>query len=205
MRRRVVITGIGAQLTAPLAIKQTTLADANASLAFGNLPNPAGSLVGIAGGTNLYQITPTVQRTLTISQSGASSGTRVTIKNNGTVPVIIAPNAISIQGPTYIAPGGEWRAFSLGSAWIASPQVQCGVTTLVNGVSPVITADITATSRIVATLKNVSGVFGTIAANARTNGTKAGGGSFQLSSLLSSTGAVVVTDQGDYDWHICGS
>jgi hypothetical protein len=106
--------------------------------------------------------------------------------------------------PTYVPPGSELElTYAVGqNMWFASPIVQSGTIALTNGVSANIPADITALSRIVATLKTVSGAFGTPVCGGRVVGTRAGGGLFVITSTLPATGATVATDQGTYDWQV---
>lgn len=183
--------------------------DAAAELGFGTVATS--TLQGCSCGDNLVNVTPTASRVLTIDKPANNSRpTSIRVRNlTATANVVInftftGGAALAVGSPTYCPPSSEVELTYdfINNRWDVMPYVQSGTTTLVNGVSPVITADIAAASRIVATLKNVSGVFGTIAANVRTNGTKVGGGSFQLTSILPATGATVATDQGDYDWHI---
>lgn len=183
--------------------------DAAANIGFGATAAP--DMIGCSTGFNLINATPTATRVLTFNRPvGNSRPTTFRVRNltitaNININFTFAGGAVLAPGnPTYCPPGSEVELTYdfINGRWDVMPYVQSGTTTLVNGVSPVITADIAAASRIVATLKNVSGVFGTIAANVRTNGTKVGGGSFQLTSILPATGATVATDQGDYDWHI---
>lgn len=202
-----VVTGAGAQLTSNLALNQVTLADANATLAWGWIPNPAGAIIGIAAGINVYEIQPSVARTLTLGRA-SNDGTRVIIKNDGDQIVTLAvTGGALIVGPSYIVPRGRWEAYTAGNVWIANPQVQAGVTTLVTGVSPVITADISASSRITATLKDINGgtLGNVIVAKTadRVVGARGAGGVFKLTSV-SLAGATVATDVGIYDWHVVG-
>lgn len=207
------ITGIGAIIVANAA-RDIAMPDAAARLSFGN--NAAGTLAGLTTGTNIVRGTPSAHRVLTIDRpnSVVAAGiptfiTTIIVRNSSTAFAI----DLSLQGGT-IAPGSATYCAPSSDVvitydpildlWMVSSVVQSGVTTLVNGISPAIPADITANSRIVVTWKTSNGAAGVpiVTAANRTNGTRAGGGQFIVNSVALATGVVVGTDQGSYDWHV---
>jgi hypothetical protein len=122
----------------------------------------------------------------------------------GTGPTTI--RAISDGGLMFVAeatPNVLYFSSGNGTDWI--PLTMSGTTTLVNGVSPLIPAYVSATTRIVAGYTNLNGSagIGTLAAltSDRVNGNP---GSFRIRSL-SPTGAVVATDQSTVEWHIANN
>lgn len=81
--------------------------------------------------------------------------------------------------------------------------IQKGSVALVNGVSPFIPADITASSSIVASLKIFSGGGGgiiNVKSTDRVNGLATAGGGFKITSIASGNGSTSGTDNGTYDW-----
>jgi len=80
--------------------------------------------------------------------------------------------------------------------------MQGGTTTLVLGISPLIVANITPTSRIVCTVKDPAGVnltasYGALASS-RVNGTP---GSFRITAMLAA-GTINILDGSTVDWLI---
>lgn len=110
---QITITGIAAQLSGAHIYKSVTLADANATLSFGDIPVTAGAVMGVSGGNHDYTITPTAARALAI-ENGGNTGARLRIKNNGTFPVTLSATGATpptFLGPTIIPPKGTWYAF----------------------------------------------------------------------------------------------
>jgi hypothetical protein len=201
-------SGAGVSLNAPLAWN-VAMSDAANRLSFGNVA--AATMVGINGGTNVVTCTPTANRVLTIDpQAQSTRPTTIIVRNRAAVGsgfnIDLTLNTLTLASgsPTYVPPGGEVliRENFIDSTWTVQPYVQAGSVALTNGVSANIPADINAASRIVMSLKTVSGAFGTPVTTTRTNGTRVGGGLFVITSTLPATGATVTTDQGTYDWFI---
>lgn len=198
----IVLTGDGVRLRGLGLVKSTGLANANATLDFNTFT--AGGVKLVDGGANFVQQgAATADRTITVNTPGIA-GTRLTINNQTAFFLPLTFVAASSGGLSYIPPFGSMSAIFDGTTWNQQERVQSGVTTLTNGVSPAILADVTANSRIVVTWKTSNGAAGVpiVTAANRTNGTRAGGGQFVVNSVALATGAVVATDQGTYDWHV---
>jgi hypothetical protein len=202
------IVGAGAFVAIDQSI-DLIMTDAANRLSFGN--NAAATLIGLNHGYNIIQCTPTAARVLTIDRPQGTQGTTyILVVNQSTafpIDIALQGGGISTGSPTYCPPAAsllivfDFRAPAT-THWFVLPYVQAGTVALTNGVSAAIVADVTANSRIVASLKTVSGAFGSPVCGTRTIGTRAGGGSFVITSTLPATGATVATDQGTYDWHI---
>ncbi len=203
------IVGNGSVVVAPGATQSLTMSNANNRLSFGTVA--AGTLIGVNCAKNIVRCTPTAARTLTIDNPNSnSSSTEILIQNLGSFPIdlVFSAGTVASGSTSYVPPLSQIRIvfdFAQGAGsvlWTAQPIVQSGIATLTNGVSANLVADVTANSRIVSTIKTVSGAFGTPVCGGRVNGTRAGGGRFVITSTLPATGATVTTDQGTYDWHI---
>jgi hypothetical protein len=198
----IVLTGDGAILRGMNVVKVTVVPDADTTFEFA-VPAVAGSVHLVDGGDNQLFMLPSAPRTLTFRIPGRN-GSRVRFKNQSSTQVVTLVFTSGTTGDimSYVAPNGYLDCFfSSGAVMIQNP-VQSGTVALTNGVSALIPADVTATSNIVATLKTVSGAFGTPVCGGRVVNTRAAGGGFVITSTLPSTGATVATDQGTYDWHV---
>lgn len=211
-----VITGDGAVVVADSVVRELAMTDANASLRFNN--NVAGAaLIGITNATNYINCTPSTPRTLTIALPEPNVGgrTRIVIKNkSGGPPLDLAFTGGTLfdGSPSYVPAGGTVTIEQPGKVganpqnWYVLSSPQGGSVQLTNGVSAAVAADIGSNSVITATKRVHNGVSGPIImakAGDRVSGTRAGGGSFKLTST-DTGGATVATDQGTYDWHIIG-
>jgi hypothetical protein len=205
-----VVTGVETTVIAPGSSLEIGLPDAATRVAFGG---DAASTVTLISGFNLIRMTPTANRVLTFGNAPAGlSLTEVTVVNKSTafnIDLTFVVGALAPGNPTYVPPSSKARLIfdptdGVAGTWSILPFVQSGVTTLVAGVSPAIPADITANSRITSTLKTFNGASGIIAAKStdRVVGTRTGGGSFKLTSVLQAAGTTVVTDIGVYDWTV---
>lgn len=200
------VVGVGAQVIA-FTTCNILMPDAASRISFGD--NAAATLLGVNGAQHIVRCTPTADRVLTIDRPrGSSLSTLLRVHNLSTafnIDLVFPAGTVQPGSPSYVPPGSMVEivyAFS-GDLWSISPFVQAGSTTLVNGVSANIPADISLTkSRIVVTQSVTSGAFGTAIATGRVAGTRAGGGLFIITSILPATGATVTTDQGTYDWHV---
>jgi hypothetical protein len=197
------ITGAGAIVTGGSLSLSLTMPDANSRLSFGT--TALATMIGINVGINFIACTPTAARTLTIDRP--LSSTRITnfvIRNKGTAPIdlIIPAGTIAPGSPSYCPPTSEVQIYFNfpTNTWNIIPIVQAGAIALVAGVSPFIPADVTANTIILATLRTISGAFGTPKSTGRVIGSRAGGGGFTISSFLPATGAIVATDASTYDW-----
>jgi len=133
-----------------------------------------------------------------------TNGTRLSLKNQSAFNITLDFGVVASSGPSYVGPFGYAEMWFSSGTWEVEQVVQSGTVDLVNGVSPFITADISASSRIVATMKTFNGATGIAIAKGtdRVNGTNAGGGGFKITSVSQAAGATVVTDQGTYEWHV---
>jgi len=204
-----VITGVGVQLTT-LGSRTIAMSDAANRLSFGD--NAAATLLGFIGATNVVRCTPTANRVLTIDGPISVQDTTIIIRNQSTafnIDLTLVGGTIAPGSPTYVPPSSEVVITNDGfPGWLVRPIVQSGVVTLTSGVTLLIPADITANSRITATLKDING--GTLGPNItaktadRVVGTRVGGGGFKLTSI-SAAGVTVATDNGIFDWSVNNS
>jgi len=205
----ITLTGDGVIFTGDQTLN-LVMPDSNASLQFGNATGPFTTMKGCNTGYNIIDCTPGANRNLTMARAVSfSRPTVIVIRNLSTAFFIDFTFVSGLQAannPTYVPPGEQvviYCNFSNASTnWMVAPYVQRGVTTLVAGVSPAIPADISPQSRIVATLKTFNGATGIIRSTGRVDGVRAGGGEFTLTATNPATGATVITDEGDYDWHV---
>jgi hypothetical protein len=202
------LVGNGSSVFAPGGSQSLVMPDAAASLGFG--ATVAGTLIGVNSARNTIRCTPTAARVLTIAKPQGVT-TEIIIQNQGNFPIDLTFSGVAAQAvgnPTYVPPQSQLEMvfpnFGGTALWCIRPIVQAGTVALTNGVSALIPADITASSRITATLKTFSGAAGIPGALSadRVVGTRVGGGGFKITSYLLATGAVVATDQGTYDWHV---
>jgi hypothetical protein len=202
-----VISGLGAIFSCPAgtafnAVNVTTEIQFNRFSGTG-AAGGVGAINGVDLGVNHIIFGPAAPITLTVRRP--TNGTRLCMKNQSAFAVTLDFGALGITGdPSYIGPYGYAEVFFSSGTWMVEEQQQSGTAVLVNGVSALIPADISASSVIVCTLKTFSGAAGIPAAlsGGRVNGTRGAGGGFVITSFLLATGAVVATDQGTYDWHV---
>lgn len=162
--------------------------------------------IGIQNGTNFIYCNPAGDMLLTLG-SPNQENTRCVIKNITPFYITLAYQPATLSAPSYIGPFGSIEtSFNAGNGdWSTEEVVQSGTTTLVNGVSPLITADISANSIVVATLRTFTGgPIGVITAKIAdyVNGARGTTGGFVLTSVLQTTGATVATDQSVYNWFV---
>lgn len=200
------VIGAGATVIA-FTTANILVPDADSRISFGD--NAAATLLGVNGAQTVVRCTPTATRSLTIDRPRASSlSTTLRIHNLSAAQflnLVFPSGTVQPGSPTYVPPGGMVEIIYGFSAnlWSFNPVTQAGNVQLVNGVSPNIPADISANSRIVVTQSATSGTpFGTAIATGRIVGSRAGGGLFVIQSLSATTGLVVATDTGFYDWHV---
>lgn len=197
------ITGAAASVTS-LDVVFATMPDADTSYSFGAAA--VGATVVLPSRARTYiRAALTANRTIQF-QGPVAAGTDVIVKNESAFFISITYSAgVSGAGTTFIPPFMQVRLWaSNGVAWEVDSIVQSGTVVLVNGVSPAIPADITASASITVTPKIFNGAAGVAAAlNAdRVVGNKGAGGLFVVKSIAQATGAVVATDLGTYDWHV---
>jgi hypothetical protein len=191
------LVGDGVSCTGAGLVYSVVAADADNN--FSTTAAQAGATPLVGGGVNLIRANPTADRTFTFHTPG--EGTRFVIKNQSTKYITVAPTSAAPGSETYCGPQGYVNMLFFSAAnWALQNEPQSGTTVLVNGLSPVIVADVAAGSRVVATLKTWNGACGVPQVINRIVGSRASTGSFQIQSTDPATGAVVATDQGAYDW-----
>jgi hypothetical protein len=188
------------------------MSDAANRLSFGN--TATATLIGVNCGMNIIRCTPTANRVLTIDRPiNNTIATQILIRNLSTAFFIDLTFVLGTQAPgnpTYVGPSSELLLTfdATANVYFTEDAVQKGVVTLTNGVSALVTADVTAQSRITATLKDINaGTLGSggisIKGAGRVVGTRVGGGGFVITAV-DLAGTTVGTDQGIYDWNVSG-
>lgn len=114
-----------------------------------------------------------------------------------------APDATHVAPFDVGAGAGRWVAEVSSAPTPASVGLSTGTSTLVNGISPIIPATITATSKIVVTRNSLAGstAIGELLTGNRVNGAP---GSFRVSSEKDDMTGVQVGDQSVFDWQVIG-
>jgi hypothetical protein len=202
----IILTGIFAALNSPGRLRRVA-PDAATEFGFGNSTVAAsvGAVMLINGGDNLIFCNNSADRSYAFGRP-PTNGTRVRLKNQSpfNVDFTFLGSAGTTGDSTYIGPFGYIEMWLSDGTWMIDNPIQSGTVQLINGISPVIPADIAAQAVITATLKSFSGAGGKIVAKTadRVIGTHAGGGSFKLTSIDQATGATVATDTGTYDWMV---
>lgn len=200
----IVIVGSGVSLLGRGIVYVLTLPDLDSTLTF--ITPVVGAIVLANEGLNLLTMTPTANRTLTVNDSNPSA--RLRIVNQSSAFFILLTGTSIPTSQTYIPPGGifdGWR--QAGAPMVCStidiPQYGTGV--LVNGVSALIPADISANSSIGVINTNLNGSIAIgvlVALDAdKVAGTRAGGGGFVIRSLTLA-GAAVAADQSSFRWEV---
>jgi len=197
----IVIVGSGVSLLARALVFPIVLPDADATISF-TTPLVAGAVVAANEGDNLFAMTPTANRTITIGN--CSPGTRIRIVNNSNLFMLLLAGTFGgIQ--SYVPPAGFYEAYRDSGvlSLMSTNMPQYGNGVLVNGVSVLIAADVAARSTIhvIATNLNASAAIGVLVVldADRVIGSFAGGGGFVVRSLTLA-GAAVATDQSSFRW-----
>lgn len=202
------VTGLGAIYTCVNGIKFTSVA-ANAAIQFNRFLGAgsvgvAGDVIGCDQGQNHVIVAAAGDITLILRKP--TNGTRVKLKNQTAFNVVFDFQGLGTTGdPTYVGPFGYADMFFSSGTWMVQEQEQAGTGVLVNGVSALIPADISASSRPIAQASNLNGsaaigVLVCLDAD-KVNGTKAGGGGFKVRSLTLA-GAAVAGDQSSFNWTV---